>query len=163
MRNWLFTISVLLFVCGIGFIIAGERTRRAVPAATAVEAPPAAPTATVKQVMKGLTGPAANVIFTAVSIDVTAAGETEKAPKNDEEWAEVSTNAALLIESANMLMQGSRAVDHADWLKMARQMAAAGQKALQAADAHDKDGILTVGEAVNMSCDNCHARYMRNQ
>ncbi len=163
MRNWLFTISVLLFVCGIGFIIAAERTRKTAPAAAAVEAPPAAPTATVKQVMKGLTGPAANVIFNAVSIEIGVDGEKEKAPQNDEEWAQVATSAALLVESANLLVQGSRAVDHGDWSKMAKQMATAGEKALKAAEAHDKDGILTIGESVNMSCDNCHARYMRNQ
>ena len=161
-RNWLFTISVLLFVSGIGFIIAAERTRKAAPAAAAVAAPPAAPTATVKQIMKGLTGPAANVIFNAVSIEVSAAGEIEKAPQTDAEWAEVATSAALLVESANLLVQGSRAVDRADWPKMAAEMATAGKQALKEAEAHNKDGILRIGEAVNTSCDNCHARYLRN-
>jgi hypothetical protein len=161
-RYWLFTISVLLFVSGIGFIIAAERTRKAAPAAATVEAPPAAPTASVKQIMKGLTGPAANVIFGAVSIEIGVDGEKEKAPQSDEEWAEVATSAAMLVESANMLMQGSRAVDRGDWVKMATQMATAGKQALKEAEARNKDGILTVGESVNMSCDNCHARYLRN-
>jgi hypothetical protein len=160
-RHWLFTVSVLLFVGGIAFIIAAERTRRSTPAAVA-EVRAAAPTATVKQIMKGMTGPAAGVIFNAVSVSVDASGTVEKAPKTDEEWATVATSAALLIESANMIVQGSRAVDAGEWTKTAKEMAAAGQKALKFAEAHDKDGILQVGEAVNNSCDSCHARYSRN-
>jgi hypothetical protein len=162
LRHWLFMVSVLLFVSGIAFIIAAERTRRNAPAASAAPAAAAAPTATVKQIMKGMTGPAANVIFNAVSVEVSAAGTIERAPKNDEEWAEVASSAALLVESANLLLQGSRAVDTGDWPKMAKDMAKAGQQALKHAEAHDKDGILQVGEAVNTSCDSCHARYLRN-
>jgi hypothetical protein len=161
-RYWLFTVSVLLFVGGIAFIIAAERTRRGAPAASTSVAPAATPTATVKQIMKGMTGPAAGVIFNAVSVEVSAAGTVEKAPQTDEEWATVATSAALLIESANLLVQGNRAVDTGDWSKMAKDMAVAGQRALKHAQAHDKDGILEVGEAVNTSCDSCHARYVRN-
>ena len=162
-RYGLFFVSVMLFVGGIAFIIAAERTRRdAPPAAAAAAVHAAEPTATVKQIMKGVTGPAADVIFKAVSVDVSAEGTKEIAPHTDEEWATVTTSAALLIESANMLMQGKRAVDQADWPKMAKAMADAGQKALKSAEAHDKDGIFQIGEAVNTTCDNCHARYSRN-
>jgi hypothetical protein len=157
----LFIVSVLLFVGGIAFIIAAERTRRSVPSGTAAQTA-AAPTATVKQIMKGMTGPAANVVFNAVSVEVSAAGTTEKAPTTDEEWANVAGSAALIVESANLLVQGSRAIDSGDWSKMAKDMAVAGQQALKHAEAHNKDGILQVGEAVNNSCDSCHARYLRN-
>jgi hypothetical protein len=160
-RYGLFFVSVMLFVGGIAFIIAAERTRRDAPPPAAAEVR-TEPTANVKQIMKGITGPAADVIFKAVSVDVSAEGTKEIAPHTDEEWATVTTSAALLIESANMLMQGKRAVDQADWPKMAKAMADAGQKALKSAEAHDKDGIFQIGEAVNMTCDNCHARYSRN-
>jgi hypothetical protein len=162
-RYGLFLISVLLFVCGIGFIIAAERTRRttSAPPAQAITAAP--PAATVKQIMTGITGPAAGVIFAAVSVDVSVEGTTEKAPQTEEEWAEVERSAALLIESANLLLQGPRSVDTGDWATMSQQMAAAGQEALKAARAKNKDGIFNVGEAVNTTCDNCHARYARNQ
>ena len=161
-RYWLFLVSVLLFVGGIGFIVAAERTRR-----TTVVPPPAvkaaAPTATVKQIMTGITGPAAGVIFEAVSVEVSLEGTKETAPKNDAEWAKVETSAALLVESANLLLDGPRAIDTTDWPKRAREMAAAGQDALKAARSKNPEAILNVGEAVNTSCDNCHARYARNQ
>ena len=161
-RYWLFLVSVLLFVGGIGFIIAAERTRRTtVVPPSAVRA--AAPVATVKQLMAGITGPAAGVIFEAVSVEVSLEGTKEKAPQNDEEWAKVETSAALLVESANLLLDGPRAIDTTDWPKMAREMATAGQAALKAARSKNPEEILKVGEAVNMTCDNCHGRYARNQ
>ncbi len=45
---------------------------------------------------------------------------------------------------------------------MARDMAEAAQKALKAAEAKDAEGILAVGEELNVSCDKCHERYSRN-
>ena len=103
------------------------------------------------------------MIFKAVSVEVSAEGTKESAPQNDAEWAEVETSAALLIESANLMLEGPRAVDTTEWPKMAQQMAAAGQQALKAARAKSADQVLTVGEAVNITCDNCHGRYARNQ
>ena len=54
-RDNLFLVSVLLFVSGIAFIVAAERTRRT---ATPAEAPPteiraAPPVANVRQLMTG--------------------------------------------------------------------------------------------------------------
>ncbi len=50
--QWLFLVSVLLFVSGIGFVIAAGRTARTAAPATQVAAAPAAPAiATVKHVM----------------------------------------------------------------------------------------------------------------
>ena len=110
--QWLFLVSVLLFVCGIGFVIAAGRTVRAAPASAGGAATTAvSPVATVKQVMRGITMPAAATIWDSVSTIVDAKGVTENVPKNDAEWAVVGANAAVLAESANMLMTGDRAVD----------------------------------------------------
>ena len=72
-RHWFFAVGVLLYVGGIGFVIAGARASRAAPA---VETPQIAtpPVASVKQIMKGIVGPAANMIFNAVSTTVTVKG-----------------------------------------------------------------------------------------
>jgi cytochrome c556 len=32
---------------------------------------------------------------------------------------------------------------------------------MKAADAKDKDGIVAAGGDLNLTCDNCHARYSR--
>ena len=105
--------------------------------------------------------PAAYAVFDSVSTIVDAKGVQEHQPRTDEEWARVGANAAALIESANMLLVGNRAVDQGDWVKMAKAMADAGHTALKAADAKKPEGILEAGEAINQSCDNCHQKYQR--
>jgi hypothetical protein len=157
--NWLFLVSAALFISGIGFIIASGRTPQVEAAA-----PPAAaatPVATVKQIMAGITMPAAFAVFDSVSTIVDAKGVQENQPRTDEEWAAVGASAAALIESANMLLVGSRPVDQGDWVKMAKAMADAGQMALKATTDKSPEGILAAGEAINQSCDNCHEKYQR--
>ena len=157
---WLFAVSVALFISGIAFVIAGERTARAATpsAAAAVET---APVATVKQIMIGITNPAAFVVYEAVGTKSSAKGVEEIAPQNDEEWAKVGSAGAAVVESGNLMLMGNRAVDKGDWVKMTRDMMAQGQKAMKAAEAKDKDGIVAAGGDLNNTCDNCHARYSR--
>ena len=160
---WLFAISVALFVSGIGFVIAAERTARAVtPVEAAVSLRAAPPVANVKQIMDGIVMPSAGFIWDSVATIVSGDGVEERRPRSDEEWAEVATSAAMLVESANLLVEGDRAVDRGDWVKMAQAMAESGQKALKAAEAQSTDGILDVGEEINATCDTCHERYSRN-
>ena len=157
--NWLFIVSVALFISGIGFVIASARTARsAAPVEAAVTT---TPVASVKQIMGAITGPAANVIYGAVSTSVTAAGITEVFPQNDEEWAVVGNNAAALAESANMLMTDSRAVDKGDWIKLSQQLVAASKLALKAVEEKSTSGILDAGGPINETCDTCHEKYQR--
>jgi len=157
--HWLFGVSVALFISGIGFIIASGRTAQV--EAAAPPAPSLPPVASVKQIMAGIVTPSAYVVFDSVSTIVDANGVQENQPRTDEEWARVGANAAALIESANMLLIGNRAVDQGDWVKMAKAMADAGQIALKAAEAKSPEGILEAGETINQSCDNCHQKYQR--
>ena len=160
---WLFVVSVALFISGIGFVIAAERTVRSAAGPAAPVAARAAPSiATVKQIMGGIVMPSAALIWDSVSTIVDANGINEKVPRTDEEWAAVGTSAAMLVEAANLIVDGDRAVDQDEWVKMARAMAESGQKALKAAEARSADGILAVGEEINTTCDACHERYSRN-
>jgi hypothetical protein len=158
---WLFIVSVALFVSGIGFVIAGERTARAATPAAAAIAVETAPVASIKQIMIGITNPAAFVVYEAIGTKSTAAGIEEIAPKNDEEWAKVGSAAAAVVESGNLMLMGSRAIDKGDWVKMTRDMMEKGKAAMKAADAKDKDKIVDAGGELNATCDTCHARYSR--
>src|SRR5436190_12605612 len=159
---WLFAVSAALFISGIGFIIAGERTARAAtPAAAAATAPETQPVATVKQIMIGITNPAAYVVYEAVGTKSTATGIEEIAPKTDEEWQKVGSAGAAVVESGNLMLMGGRAIDKGDWLKMTRDMMEQGKKAMAAAAAKNKDKIVEAGGDLNTTCDNCHARYSR--
>ena len=143
--NWLFIVSVALFIGGIGFVIASARTARsAAPVEAAVT-----------------TTPVASVIYGAVSTTVTAAGITEVAPQNDEEWAAIGNSAAALAESANLLMTDGRAIDKDDWITFSQQLVDTSKMALTAANEKSVDGLLEAGGPINETCDNCHAKYQR--
>ena len=160
--HWLFVVSVLLFISGIGFVIAGARSARGAPAAGAAVADvEIAPVASVKQIMGGIVGPAAGVVFNSVATFVDQKGTEEHFPRTDQEWEAVGNSAAALIEAGNLLMLGSRAIDQGDWVTMSRAMMSAGQDVLKAVAAKDKEMVLEYGDAVNMSCDNCHLKYQR--
>ena len=157
--NWLFLVSAALFISGIGFIIVSGRTSQV--EAAAPPAPSLPPVASVKQIMAGIVMPAAAKVWDSVSTIVDKDGVQENVPKTDEEWAVVGANAAALIESANLLTVGKRAVDQGDWVKMAKDMADAAQTALKATTDKNPDGILAAGEKINETCDNCHQKYQR--
>jgi len=159
MVHWLFVVSVALFVTGIGFVVAAGRS--APPSAPENEPPPVVPVATVKQIMAGITGPAATVVYNAVGTVINSEGVKEIAPQNDEEWAVVANSAAALVESGNLLLVGNRLVDNGDWVTMARDMIEKGTVALKAAEAKSTEGILGSGGNLNETCDNCHAKYQR--
>ena len=157
--NWLFLVSAALFISGVGFIIASGRTSQV--EAAVPPAPTVTPVATVKQIMAGIVMPSAAAVWDSVSTIVDAKGVTENQPKSDEEWAAVGARAAALIESANLLLMGSRPVDQGDWVKMSNAMADAAQIALKATETKNTEGILEAGEKINQTCDACHQKYQR--
>jgi hypothetical protein len=158
--HWLFVVSVALFVSGIGFVIAGARSARQAPAAD-TSAISLTPVASVKQIMKGIVGPAATAVFDSVSTTVTKNGTEEKAPQTAEEWEALGNSAAALIESGNLILMGNRAVDQGDWVKFTQEQIEAGKKLLKATQAKSPTDVLAAGEALNESCDNCHGKYKR--
>ena len=157
--HWLFVVSAALFVSGIGFLVVSARTVQR-PAAV-VQAPVMKPVASVRQIMQGIVGPAAKVVFESVSTTVSVEGVEEKAPKTDAEWEAVGNSAAALVESANLMMVGNRAID-ADWTKISQELADAGIVALKAIEAKNADALLASGEAINESCNACHKKYSRS-
>lgn len=158
--QWLFVVGVLLFITGIGFVIAGAREARS--AGPAIEAAPAAaPVASIKQIMAAITGPAATTIYNSVGTVVSAAGIKETAPQTDEEWAALASTAAALAESGNLMLTPGRAVDNGEWVKMTRAFIDASIEAVKAAEAKSTEGILSAGSNINETCDTCHERYQQ--
>jgi hypothetical protein len=158
--HWLFIVGMALFVSGIGFVIAAAQAARRAPAReTAAIA--VTPVASVRQIMKGIVGPAAATVFGSVGTTITAKGTEEKVPHTDAEWEEVGTSAAALIESGNLMLMGSRALDQGDWVKMSRSLIESSTIALRAAQTKRADQLFASGEAIYESCNNCHQKYQR--
>jgi hypothetical protein len=101
--NWLFLVSVMLFICGVGFVIAAartSRTSRTVAPAGSDLAPPLVPVASIKQIMNGIVDPAAQRIYMSVGTNSTKNGIETYGPKTDDDWTKLGNDAAAIIESA---------------------------------------------------------------
>ena len=156
--QWLFVVGVLLFVTGIGFVIAGAREARSTgPAPEPVAA--GTPVASIRQIMLGITAPAAATVYNSVGTVINAEGITDTAPQNDEEWIALGNSAAALAESGNLLLMPGRSVDNGDWVKMTQAFIEASTQAVKAAEAKSTEGILSAGSDINETCDTCHERY----
>jgi hypothetical protein len=157
------------------------------PAATATKSSPVVPVGTIKEIMKGIVDPSSAAIWDAVGTESGPKGVVEKAPKTDEEWAKVESSALVLAEVANLLKMDGRHVarpdqastksqpdapeltpaqieekinkDRAAWEKKADALQQTAVKAIAAARAHDKDGVLNVGEEIDNACESCHLIY----
>ena len=158
--QWLFVVSVLLFITGIGFVIAGAREARSAGPPVAA-APVAMPVATIKQIMSAITGPAATTVYDSVGTVISAQGIKETAPQNDDEWAALAATAAALVESGNLLLTPGRAIDSGDWVKMTQDFIDKSTVVIKAAEEKSTEGILSAGSELNATCDNCHERYQR--
>ena len=158
--QWLFLVSVALFMSAVAFIIAGARAMRGqAPAHTDI--PSAPPVATIKQIMNAIVLPNANVIYNAVGTTIDGTKVEETVPKNDKEWAAVGDSAAAIVESGNMLLVGDRLIDKREWLSYTQRFIAAGKAALAAANEKKPDGVLAAGGDLNETCDACHEKYQR--
>jgi hypothetical protein len=124
------------------------------------EPPPFKPVADLKQLMNAVIDPAADEIWDATGWIVTAAGEEERKPQNDEEWAAVRNHAIALTEAGNLLMMAPRARDGDAWMQRSQELIDTGTAAWRAADAKDVQKLFDTGGDVYQACVHCHESYM---
>lgn len=115
------------------------------PAASGVK-----PVATVLEIMKTMTIPFSNAVF-------EAGGDP---PKDDKAWEAVHGQATALAEAGNLLMLGSRAKDHAAWMKFSRAQVDAAEAVAKAATARNADQLSAASDALYETCAGCHKVYM---
>jgi hypothetical protein len=108
------------------------------------------PVASVLEIMKTMTIPFSSGVF-------EAGGE---APTDDKGWEAVRGQAIALAEAGNLLMLGSRAKDHAAWMKFSRAQVEAAEAAAKAAAARNADGLSSASDALYETCAGCHKVYM---
>jgi hypothetical protein len=125
-------------------------------------APPegaARPVLSLKQLMEWVIDPAADAVWDPVKTIITEQGTQEIAPQTQEQWDAVRNGAAMLVESANLLMMEGRARDQGEWLAAARRLAATAGKALKAAEAKNAEAVFAAGGEIYNACSACHRRY----
>jgi predicted secreted protein len=126
----------------------------------ASEPPPFKPVADVKQLMQGIIDPSADVLWERSGEIIAPEGTTSRAPKSEEQWAEVRAAAITLTESGNLLMMVPRAKDGDEWMKRSQELIDVGTAAWKAAEAKNVDQLFNVGADVYDTCSRCHQKYM---
>jgi cytochrome c556 len=76
------------------------------------------------------------------------------------EWEKVQASALAVAESGNLLLVGTRVVDHGDWEKNARALILVAKEAAQAAEQKNVEQVLAAGDKLYEVCDTCHKKYM---
>lgn len=107
--------------------------------------------------------PAADVIWSSAGEVITIEGTQDLAPTTDEGWLNVQNNAAILIESANLLQLPGRAEDQQDWAEYSQGLATMSRKAFVAAEAKDADALFAAGADLYQVCLACHQKYAREE
>ena len=187
-KSKLTLLPALIFMSVVVIVSAcSKSTPPPTPATTTSAETPMVPVGTVKDVMKGIVDPTSKAIWDAVGTESGKNGIVEKVPKTDEEWAVVEHNALSLAEAANLLKVPGRHMalpeqanaktapdapeltpaqieekvnkDRGAWDSKADALRMTATKAISAAKAHDKDGILNVGEEIDNACESCHKVY----
>jgi hypothetical protein len=133
---------------------------------TSCSSPPPAPalppfdnTNSVKEIMASFVDPTADVVWESVGTVYTKEGAFEKAPATDEEWGDVRAAAVTLVEVGNLLMMPGRSGGNEEWVKLAQALITQSQRAIKAAEAHDRDGVFNTGADIYEACVNCHKRF----
>ena len=181
--HWL--LSLVVAVIFTAFVTMRVGTAKVATPETASNS--ATPVGTVRDLMKGVVDPNAMPLWDAVGSESTEKGIVEKVPTTQDEWDAIEHHALTLAEAANLLTTPGRRVSRPeeanskskpdapeltpaevekkiatnpdDWSKHARNLQAAAVKAMAAAQAKDKDALLSVGETIDNACESCHLVY----
>ena len=140
--------------------VASACTSQPAPApAAAPEAasPPAAyaPVVTLNEIMVYVVDPHANEIWDAAA----------KPPTTDAEWKELNHAAVVLATAGNLTKASGNGpkdqewTQQTDWVKHSQSVADAGLAAVKAVNSHDASALNKAGDALVLSCINCHREY----
>ena len=143
-------------------------------------APPYRPVATIREIMNSVIDPSVDVVWNSVAT-VIDNGMTDRAPKTDEDWAEVRRHALIVSEAANLLLMRDRPVappgapslapgvelapeeirslidkNPDGWNFYVQEFQDSLKPALAAIDAKNPQALFDAGEQIDTTCENCH-------
>ena len=132
--------------------------------------PPAAPLTpspvpkllSVKDVMRHIVNPAAELYWKAAGEETSETGTVKRVPTaaDDARWNATLDAGMVLQESGNLLLMDGRRIDDDQWARRARQLVNAGVLAVAAAKARDEKLTFDAGSALYDACYACHAKYI---
>ncbi len=140
--------------------------------------------ATIKDIMHSMVDPSGDFLFQSVQKISDDQGIREIAPRTDAQWDDVGQRAQVLMDVQDLLsapnLRAARPRDRslnpgvenqpaavqalvdahrADFALRARNLHDAGEVAMRAVEAHDKDGLWQALNGIDRACEGCHVRY----
>ncbi len=128
-------------------------------ATAAAEAPAYNTSLNVTQIMNLVLEPASDILWDSGGWVLDAAGYEELYPTTDEGWAYVRAQAAIVVESGNMLALPGRAEDNDAWMIYAKGLSEAGIMAMEAAASQNEEDFFQAGAQLYSVCTACHQAY----
>jgi hypothetical protein len=113
----------------------------------------------VTEIMNLVLEPASDILWDSGGWVLDASGYEELYPTTDEGWAYVRAQAAVVVESGNMLALPGRAEDNDAWMIYAEGLSEAGILAMEAAAAQNEEDFFQAGAQLYSVCTACHQAY----
>lgn len=113
----------------------------------------------VKEVMTYVLEPASDILWDSGGWVLDASGYEELYPTTDDGWNYVRAQAAVVVESGNILAVPGRAMDNDAWMIYAKGLSDAGLLAMRAAEAQNEEDFFQAGAQIYSVCTACHQAY----
>jgi hypothetical protein len=138
--------------------------------------------ASIRELMEYIVDPSADGLWNAVAIVQTQSGTDRREPRTEKEWQAVRAQAVTLLESANLLVLGTRkaapagtmagegelspdsidariAANRVIFERLVVNLRNTARKALGAFDRKDANDLLAVGGEIDVACEACHMTF----
>jgi len=112
-----------------------------------------------QQIMSLVLEPASDILWDSAGWVMDAAGYEDLYPTTDEGWDFVRAQAAIVVESGNMLALPGRAEDNDAWMIYSEGLSEAGLLAMKAAAEQNEDDFFQAGAQLYSVCTACHQAY----
>jgi len=149
------TTLILLLGGALAACSAPEETETA----SVADTPAFNTTLDVTEIMNLVLEPASDILWDSGGWVLDASGYEELYPTTDEDWAYVRAQAAIVVESGNMLALPGRAEDNDAWMIYAEGLSEAGILAMEAAASQNEEDFFQAGAQLYSVCTACHQAY----
>lgn len=116
-------------------------------------------TLNMQEIMALVLEPASDILWDSGGWVLDSAGYEELYPTTDDGWAYVRSQAAVIVETGNMLALPDRREDNDAWVIYSQGLSEAGLRAMNAALAQDKEEFFQAGAQLYSVCTACHQAY----
>lgn len=113
----------------------------------------------VKEVMNYVLEPASDILWDSGGWVLDASGYEELYPTTDDGWNYVRAQAAIVVESGNILALPGRAADNDAWMIYSKGLSDAGLLAMKAAEEQNQEDFFQAGAQIYSVCTACHQAY----